>query len=130
MNATIREHRIRMSTASTERDFTPPTPAPAAPVHPTYATWSTPTMNQTNTAAWVSYTYASFGAAAGMTALGIWALPADLWVKGYLGMAVIFLVGSCFTLSKTLRDEHEAKRLTNRLEDAKAEKLLMGIERG
>jgi hypothetical protein len=127
MNATTRDRRIRMTSASTDRDFSSPTPT--APTHPTFETWSTPTMNQTNTAAWVTYTYASFAAAAGMTALGIWALPADLWVKGYLGMAVIFLVGSCFTLSKTLRDEHEAKRLTNRLEDAKAEKLLMGIDR-
>ena len=129
MNATIRDQRIRMSTANHERDFTTPPPA-AAPVYAPHTNWSTPTMNQTNTAAWVTYTYASFGAAAGMTALGIWALPADLWVKGYLGMAVIFLIGSCFTLSKTLRDEHGAKRLTNRLEDAKAEKLLMGIDRG
>ena len=86
-------------------------------------------MNQTNSAAWVTYTYASFGAAAGMTALGIWALPADLWVKGYLAMAVVFLIGTCFTLAKTVRDEHEGKRLANRIEDAKAEKLLMGIDR-
>lgn len=128
MNATIREQRLRMTSASADRDLSHP--SPAAPTQPTFNTWSTPTMNQTNTAAWVTYTYASFGAAAGMTALGIWALPADLWVKGYLGMAVIFLIGSCFTLSKTIRDEHEAKRLANRLEDAKAEKLLMGIDRG
>ncbi len=127
MNATIRDQRIRMTSANADRDFPPPTSTVS--VNPTFNTWSTPTMNQTNTAAWVTYTYASFGVAAGMTALGVWALPADLWVKGYLGMAVIFLVGTCFTLSKTLRDEHEAKRLTNRLEDAKAEKLLMGIER-
>ncbi len=87
-------------------------------------------MNQTNSPAWVTYTYVSFGAAAAMTALGIWGIPADLWVKGYLGMAVVFLVGTCFTLAKTVRDEHESKRLANRLEDAKTEKLLMGIDRG
>ena len=86
-------------------------------------------MIQSNSSAWLSFTYASFGAAAAMTALGIWAMPADTWVKGYLAMAVVFLVGSCFTLSKTVRDEHEAKRLANRLDDAKAEKLLMGIDR-
>lgn len=97
---------------------------------PNLVTMRSPAMNQTNSAAWVTYTYVSFGAAAGMTALGIWALPADLWVKGYLAMAVVFLVGACFTLAKTVRDEHEGQRLANRIEDAKAEKLLMGIDRG
>lgn len=86
-------------------------------------------MNQSNSASWLMFTYVSFGTALAMTAIGIWGLPADLWVKGYLSMATVFLVGSCFTLAKTLRDEHEGKRLANRLEDAKAEKLLMGIDR-
>lgn len=82
-----------------------------------------------NTAGWVTFTYASFATAAGMTGLGIWALPADLWVKGYLIMAAIFLCGSTFTLAKTVRDEHEAKRFANRIEDAKTEKLLMEMNR-
>jgi hypothetical protein len=46
-----------------------------------------------------------------------------------MAMAMVMLVGSCFTLSKTLRDEHEAARLNNRLEEARNEKLLMDIER-
>lgn len=87
-------------------------------------------MNQTSSPAWVTYTYASFGTACLMLGIGIWHLPADLWVKGYLGMAIVYLIGACFTLAKTVRDEHEGKRLANRLEEAKAEKLLMGIERG
>ncbi len=55
---------------------------------------------------------------------------ADLWVKGYLTMASVFMLGASFTLSKTLRDEHEAKRLANRIDDAKAERLLMEVGRG
>lgn len=84
---------------------------------------------QTNTAGWVLYTYVSFGMAAFMIGAGIWALPGDLWVKGYLTMASVFLCGSTFTLAKTIRDEHEAKRFSNRLEEAKTEKLLMEINR-
>ncbi len=126
MNPNIRDRRIRLSTTSTEQ----PGYADPTPVNPSYTTWSTPTMNQTNSPAWVTYTYVSFGAAAAMTAIGIWGIPAELWVKGYLSMAVVYLVGTCFTLAKTVRDEHEGKRLTNRLEEAKAEKLLMGIDRG
>jgi hypothetical protein len=82
-----------------------------------------------NTAAWVTFTYISFGIAAFMTAVGIWALPGDLWQKGYMAMAAIMLTGSCFTLAKTVRDEQEGKRLTNRLDEARAEKLLLDVER-
>lgn len=127
MTMTTSERRIRMAGGATEMD--PAGPQPQATFSSPLSSWSTPTMNPTNSPAWVTYTYVSFGAAAGMTALGIWGLPADLWVKGYLSMAVVFLVGACFTLAKTVRDEHEGKRLANRLEEAKAEKLLMGIER-
>jgi len=83
-----------------------------------------------NTAGWVTFTYASFGMACAMAGLGVWALPADLWVKGYLLMSSVFLCGSTFTLAKTTRDEHESRRFANRLEDAKTEKLLMEINRG
>jgi hypothetical protein len=42
-------------------------------------------------------------------------------------MGVVTLVQSCVTLTKTVRDVHEAKRLVNRIEDAKTERLLMEI---
>ena len=66
-----------------------------------------------NTGGWLMFTYVSFALAAFMAGLGIWALPGDLWVKGYMMMAFIFLCGSTFTLAKTVRDEHEAKRFAN-----------------
>lgn len=77
-------------------------------------------MNQ-QTPAWVTFTYLSFCAAVAMMAIGIWALPVDFWAKGYLGMSMVFMIGSAFMLAKTQRDEFEAKRLTNRLDEAKAE---------
>ena len=94
--------------------------------HPAFNTHS----SSANTGGWVTFTYASFAMAIGMTGLGIWALPGDLWVKGYMMMASVFLTGSTFTLAKTVRDEHEAKRFANRLDEAKTEKLLMEINRG
>ena len=54
-------------------DFQPATPPRKRPISPT---WS-PTMQNQNTPAWVTFTYISFGSAAAMLALGIWALPAD-----------------------------------------------------
>jgi hypothetical protein len=38
------------------------------------------------------------------------------------------LVQSCITVTKTVRDVHEGRKLMNRIEDAKTERLLMGIE--
>ncbi|MEQ1719138.1 MAG: YiaA/YiaB family inner membrane protein [Hyphomicrobium sp.] len=89
----------------------------------------TSNANTQNTGAWLTFTYVSFATSLAMMAVGIYALPADLWVKGYLTMAGVFMLGSSFTLSKTVRDEHEAKRFSNRIEDAKAERLLMEVGR-
>ncbi|KNY20067.1 YiaA/YiaB family inner membrane protein [Methylobacterium brachiatum] len=77
-----------------------------------------------HTAAWKTFTLVSFTAAAAMLAIGIFFLPADIWIKGYLAMAALFLTGTTFTLAKTLRDEHEASRLINKIEDAAAERVL------
>ena len=59
---------------------------------------------------------------------GIYFLPVDPWIRGYMGMGLFFAVGSSFTLAKTMRDQHESRRLINRLSDAKTEKLLHEFE--
>lgn len=82
---------------------------------------------QPHSAAWVSFTYASFVGAAAMVAGGILFLPLDLWAKGYLAMGMVMLVQSCITMTKTVRDQHEASRLVNRIEDARTERLLMDV---
>lgn len=80
--------------------------------------------------AWIAFTYAAFLAAVGMVALGIVLAPVDLALKGYLAMGTVMLVQSCVALTKTMRDVQESSRLVNKIEDAKTERLLMGIERG
>ena len=65
-----------------------------------------------------------------MVAGGIVLMPLDIWMKGYFAMGVVMLIQTCVTLTKTIRDVHEGGKLVNRIEDAKAERLLMGIERG
>ncbi|WP_296714909.1 YiaA/YiaB family inner membrane protein [Rhodoblastus sp.] len=82
---------------------------------------------QPHSNAWVTFSYASFAAAALMVSAGIFFLPVDLWTKSYIGMGVVMLVQSCVTLTKTVRDMHEASRLVNRIEDAKTERLLMEV---
>ncbi|MCL2716654.1 MAG: hypothetical protein FWD68_19355 [Alphaproteobacteria bacterium] len=84
---------------------------------------------QPHSGAWVSFTYASFIAAAALVAAGIFYLPVDLWSKGYLTMGIVMLIQTCVTLTKTMRDVHEGARLVNRIEDAKAERLLMEVSK-
>ena len=77
--------------------------------------------------AWVAFTYASFLGSAAMVGLGILFMPIDIWIKGYLAMGTIMLVQSCITATKTIRDVHEGRRMVNRIEDAKTERLLMSV---
>ncbi len=39
--------------------------------------------------------------------VGIAYLPVDLWVRAFLGMSVLFVITSTFTLAKCVRDRQE-----------------------
>jgi hypothetical protein len=80
--------------------------------------------------AWIAFTYISFGAALAMLAIGLFMMPIDLAMKGYLTMGIAMLTQSCVTLTKTIRDNDEAAKLVNRIEDAKTERLLAEAGRG
>lgn len=75
-------------------------------------------------AAWIFQTWAAFLLSISMTTVGIINLPVDNWVKGFMGMGMAFSIGSSFSLAKTMRDLHESKKLTARIDEAKAERLL------
>ena len=80
--------------------------------------------------AWVSFTYANVAISAALTFGGLYFLPLDLWIKGYMLMGVTMLVSSTITATKTIRDVQETSRLVNKIEDAKTEQLLMRLDRG
>jgi hypothetical protein len=90
---------------------------------------STQNQNSVHSGAWITFTYASFLASVSMVALGILFAPVDMWIKAYFAMGAALLIQSCITMTKTLRDVQESSKLVNRIEDARAERLLMGIER-
>lgn len=83
--------------------------------------------NAQHSTAWVGFTYASFFGALAMVAAGIVYMPIDVWLKGYLAMGIVMLIQSCVTMTKTARDRFENGRLVNRIEDARAERLLMEV---
>ena len=80
---------------------------------------------------WLFFVKTSFACALGGMVFGIVMMDeVQLWIRGYLVLGTLFLVGSTFTLSKTLRDEFESSKLINKLAQARTEKLLKDYEKG
>lgn len=85
-------------------------------------------LPEVHTPAWNAQVWISWIVSSIMTLAGVYLLPVDLWIKGYLLMGLFFTVGSSFSLAKTVRDNHEARMLRNRISKAKANKLLHEFE--
>ncbi|MEV7342461.1 YiaA/YiaB family inner membrane protein [Streptomyces sp. NPDC093544] len=66
-------------------------------------------VRQQSTAAFYGQAVASFAVAIVATAIGIFKLDANAWVRSFLGIAVLYLVTSSFTLAKVIRDKQEAQ---------------------
>ncbi len=83
-----------------------------------------PEASQFHSPAWIAQVWIAFAAAVGVTSMGIWYLPVDVWVKAFMGMGLLFTVGSTFSLAKTLRDQHEADSLRKRIDDARVNRII------
>ncbi len=83
---------------------------------------------QKDTAAWKFQVWAAFTLAIAGSLIGIGYLPLEPWTRAFIAMGYVFTLASSFTLAKTLRDNHEASKLINRIVDAKAERLLREYE--
>jgi hypothetical protein len=51
-------------------------------------------------------------------------LPADPWVRAFLGLGVLYVTTSAFTLAKTVRDRQEITTVVGRVDQARVDKLL------
>ncbi len=69
--------------------------------------------------AWIAFAISFVG-----MAVGIFYIPVDFGIKGFLAMTYFFSVTSCFTVAKVVRDKHESDRIINKIESAKTEKFL------
>ena len=88
---------------------------------------TTQTLSQTqpaHSAAWVTQTYISFAVSLVAMGIGIAYLPADPWVRAFLAVSALYSVTSAISLAKTLRDQHEARQVVARVDEAKLERLL------
>jgi hypothetical protein len=74
--------------------------------------------------AWIAQVWLSFLLATGATFLGIYLMPGDPWIKGFLAMGLLFSIGSSISLAKTLRDVHESEAFTKRVDEARVSRLI------
>lgn len=66
----------------------------------------------------------AFGIALCALAYGIARLPLGAWERGFLALGLIFVVTSAFNLAKCVRDRQELTQVTNRVEQARIDKLI------
>ncbi|MGK8487554.1 YiaA/YiaB family inner membrane protein [Nocardia asiatica] len=85
---------------------------------------STSTARTKATSPYVAQAAIAFGISFAGAGIGIYALPLDIWQRGFLGMSMLFLVTSTFTLAKVVRDQHEAATIHGRIDQARMDKLL------
>ncbi|MBF6173028.1 YiaA/YiaB family inner membrane protein [Nocardia blacklockiae] len=85
---------------------------------------SNPNAQQKSTPAFLAQAAIAFGVSFLAADAGIFYLPLDIWQRGFLLMAVLFLVSSTFTLAKVVRDQVETAKVTHRIDEARMEKLM------
>ncbi|MFG2880764.1 YiaA/YiaB family inner membrane protein [Streptomyces sp. NPDC048297] len=81
-------------------------------------------VKQQSTGAFYGQAVASFAVAMSATAIGIYQLDTNAWVRSFLAIAVLYLVTSAFTLAKVIRDRQEAGEIVSRVDQARLDKLL------
>lgn len=85
---------------------------------------TTSSRTSKTTAAFFAQAAISFGVALFGLVLAVLYMPGDAWMRAFVAMSTLFLVSSCFTLAKVIRDNQEDQTVVNRLDQARVDKLL------
>ncbi|CAM2011078.1 YiaA/YiaB family inner membrane protein [Acanthopleuribacter pedis] len=88
-----------------------------------------PSIYNQNSQGWVFFVKAAFFLSLVAMSTAILFLPTTVWIKGYLAMGSLMVVTTSIMLSKTMRDEFEARKLVNRLNEARTEQFLKDVDR-
>ncbi|MEV2275668.1 YiaA/YiaB family inner membrane protein [Nocardiopsis sp. NPDC049922] len=68
---------------------------------------STPNTRPRSTSQFYLQSIIAFAVSSVGAGVGIVYLPVDLWMRAFLGMSVLFVITSTFTLAKCVRDRQE-----------------------
>ena len=73
------------------------------------------------------FNYVNFAVAGVMMAGGIYFMDATFAGKGFYAMAALMLVSATVQITKTVRDNEEAEKLHNTIEEARTERILAEV---
>jgi hypothetical protein len=76
------------------------------------------------TAAFYAQAVASFGISVSAMVIALAYLPAEPWVRAFLALGLLYVVTSTVVLCKVVRDRQELSAVTNRVDQARLDKLL------
>jgi len=77
-----------------------------------------------NTNAFYLQAALSFGVALLTMILSVFYLPVDPWIRAFLGLGIMYLTTSAFTLAKCVRDSQESQAVHVRLDQARVDRIL------
>jgi hypothetical protein len=77
-----------------------------------------------NTNAFYMQAAISFAVALLTMVFSVFYLPVDVWIRAFLGLGIMYLTTSAFTLAKCVRDAQENQAVYARLDQARVEKIL------
>ncbi|MEJ8651464.1 YiaA/YiaB family inner membrane protein [Streptomyces sp. MS1.AVA.3] len=86
---------------------------------------TTPSIQRPTTTAFFVQAAISFGLSLAALVIGIIKLPVGPWERGFLAIGLVFVVSSAFTLAKCIRDRQEVEEVTNRVDKARIDKILI-----
>ena len=84
---------------------------------------STPNQSK-NTNAFFAQAAISFGVALVAMVFAILYLPVDPWIRAFLGLGIMYVTTSAFTLAKCVRDAQENLTVISRIDQARVDKIL------
>ncbi|HEU5029187.1 MAG TPA: YiaA/YiaB family inner membrane protein [Spirillospora sp.] len=79
---------------------------------------------QSGSAAFFVQAVISFAVSSIAVAAGVVYLPVSAWVRAFLALGLLYVITSTFTLAKCVRDRQESAAVTNRVDQARLDKLL------
>ncbi|GAA3208810.1 YiaA/YiaB family inner membrane protein [Nonomuraea helvata] len=81
-------------------------------------------IQPTQTTAFYVQAVLSFAVSLSSVVIALIYLPVQGWVRAFLGLGLLYVVTSTVTLCKVVRDRQELSEVTNRVDQARLDKLL------
>ena len=82
------------------------------------------TSTSKNTNAFFLQAGISFAVALLTMVFAVFYLPVDPWIRAFLGLGIMYLTTSTFTLAKCVRDSQENQTVYARLDQARVDRIL------